>query len=37
MREEDVKWQTPIFTYRGDLATFFPKSKQHAGAPYRQA
>jgi len=27
---ECVKWQAPTFTYRGNLASFFPKSKQHA-------
>lgn len=28
--EEQIKWQAPTFTYRGNLASFFPKSKQHA-------
>src|SRR5688572_29408155 len=28
--EETIKWQAPTFTYRGNLASFFPKSKQHA-------
>src|SRR5262245_52173991 len=28
--EECIKWQPPTFTYRGNLASFFPKSKQHA-------
>jgi hypothetical protein len=28
--EECVKWQAPTFTYRGNLASFYPKSKQHA-------
>jgi uncharacterized protein YdhG (YjbR/CyaY superfamily)/TfoX/Sxy family transcriptional regulator of competence genes len=28
--EECIKWQAPTFTYRGNLASFFPKSKQHA-------
>jgi TfoX/Sxy family transcriptional regulator of competence genes len=27
---ECVKWQAPTFTYRGNLASFFPKAKQHA-------
>src|SRR5688572_11517459 len=27
---ECIKWQAPTFTYRGNLASFFPKSKQHA-------
>jgi hypothetical protein len=28
--EECIKWQAPTFTYRGNLASFFPKSKHHA-------
>lgn len=28
--EECIKWQAPTFMYRGNLASFFPKSKQHA-------
>lgn len=28
--DECVKWQAPTFMYRGNLASFFPKSKQHA-------
>jgi uncharacterized protein YdhG (YjbR/CyaY superfamily) len=28
--EESIKWQSPTFEYRGNLASFFPKSKQHA-------
>jgi uncharacterized protein YdhG (YjbR/CyaY superfamily) len=28
--EECIKWQAPTFTYLGNLASFFPKSKQHA-------
>jgi hypothetical protein len=27
---ECIKWRAPTFTYRGNLATFYPKSKQHA-------
>src|SRR5215471_949207 len=27
---ECIKWQAPTFTYSGNLASFFPKSKQHA-------
>jgi hypothetical protein len=27
---ECIKWQAPTFTYQGNLASFFPKSKQHA-------
>jgi uncharacterized protein YdhG (YjbR/CyaY superfamily) len=28
--EECIKWQAPTFVYRGNLASFYPKSKQHA-------
>jgi uncharacterized protein YdhG (YjbR/CyaY superfamily) len=28
--DECIKWQAPTFTYRGNLASFFPKSRQHA-------
>ena len=28
--DECVKWSAPTFTYKGNLASFFPKSKQHA-------
>ncbi|MBK6692516.1 MAG: DUF1801 domain-containing protein [Myxococcales bacterium] len=28
--EECIKWQAPTFTYRGNIASFFPKSRQHA-------
>jgi hypothetical protein len=28
--EECIKWQAPTFSYRGNLASFFPRSKQHA-------
>ncbi len=28
--EECIKWQAPTFTYKGNIASFFPKSKQHA-------
>lgn len=28
--DECIKWQAPTFTYLGNLASFFPKSKQHA-------
>ena len=27
---ECIKWQSPTFTYRGNLASFNPRSKQHA-------
>lgn len=28
--EECIKWQAPTFVYKGNLASFFPKSKTHA-------
>jgi uncharacterized protein YdhG (YjbR/CyaY superfamily) len=28
--DECIKWQAPTFTYEGNLASFYPKSKQHA-------
>jgi uncharacterized protein YdhG (YjbR/CyaY superfamily) len=27
---ECIKWQAPTFTFEGNLASFYPKSKQHA-------
>src|SRR5687768_1116138 len=27
---ECIKWQAPTFVFEGNLASFFPKSKQHA-------
>ncbi|WP_168218504.1 DUF1801 domain-containing protein [Nocardioides eburneiflavus] len=26
---ECIKWQAPTFTYRGNIASFFPKAKKH--------
>ncbi|MDN4471885.1 DUF1801 domain-containing protein [Demequina zhanjiangensis] len=28
--EECIKWKTPTFTYKGNLASFFPNSRNHA-------
>src|SRR5207249_1064846 len=28
--DECIKWQAPTFTYKGNLASFYPKSKNHA-------
>jgi hypothetical protein len=28
--DECIKWKAPTFTYRGNLASFYPKSKKHA-------
>lgn len=27
---ETIKWHAPTFTYKGNLASFYPKSKAHA-------
>lgn len=27
---ETIKWQAPTFTYKGNLASFYPKSRAHA-------
>jgi len=27
--EEKIKWQAPTFMYKGNLASFFPRSKKH--------
>ena len=34
--EECIKWQAPTFTYLGNLASFSPKSKQHASLMFHQ-
>ena len=28
--QETIKWQAPTFVYKGNIASFFPKAKQHA-------
>lgn len=28
--DECIKWQAPTFAYKGNLASFYPRSKQHA-------
>ncbi len=33
---ECIKWQAPTFTYKGNLASFFPKSKQHASLMFHK-
>jgi hypothetical protein len=33
---ETIKWQAPTFVYKGNLASFFPKSKQHASLMFHQ-
>jgi hypothetical protein len=34
--EESIKWQAPTFSYRGNLASFFPRSKQHASLMFHR-
>lgn len=34
--EETIKWQAPTFTYKGNLASFFPKSKKHASLMFHK-
>jgi hypothetical protein len=28
--EETIKWKSPTFTYKGNMASFNPRAKQHA-------
>jgi hypothetical protein len=28
--EESIKWKSPTFSYKGNIASFNPRSKQHA-------
>jgi hypothetical protein len=34
--DECIKWKAPTFTYRGNLASFYPRSKQHASLMFHQ-
>ena len=34
--EEVIKWQAPTFVYRGNLASFFPKSKKHVSLMFHK-
>lgn len=34
--DECIKWQAPTFTFEGNLASFFPKSKKHASLMFHQ-
>lgn len=34
--EECIKWQAPTFTFDGNLASFYPKAKQHASLMFHQ-
>lgn len=33
---EVIKWQAPTFTYQGNIASFFPKSKKHASLMFHK-
>ena len=33
---EVIKWQAPTFVYKGNIASFFPKSKQHVTLMFHQ-
>ena len=33
---ECIKWQAPTFTYKGNLASFFPKAKKHASLMFHK-
>jgi hypothetical protein len=34
--DECIKWKAPTFTCRGNIASFYPKSKQHASLMFHQ-
>ena len=34
--EECIKWQAPTFTFQGNLASFFPRSKKHASLMFHE-
>jgi uncharacterized protein YdhG (YjbR/CyaY superfamily) len=33
---ETIKWQAPTFFYKGNMASFFPKSKKHASLMFHK-
>ncbi len=33
---EAVKWQAPTFVYRGNIASFYPKSRSHVSLMFHQ-
>jgi uncharacterized protein YdhG (YjbR/CyaY superfamily) len=33
---ECIKWQAPTFTYKGNIASFFPKAKQHVSLMFHK-
>ena len=34
--EETIKWQAPTFTYKGNMASFFPRAKKHASLMFHK-
>ncbi len=34
--DECIKWQAPTFTFQGNIASFYPKSKAHASLMFHQ-
>ncbi|HHS89232.1 MAG TPA: DUF1801 domain-containing protein [Rhodobacteraceae bacterium] len=34
--DESIKWSAPTFTYKGNLASFFPKSRKHASLMFHK-
>lgn len=33
---ESIKWKAPTFEYKGNIASFYPKSKQHVALMFHQ-
>jgi len=33
---EAIKWQAPTFVYRGNIASFYPKTRTHASLMFHQ-
>lgn len=33
---ECIKWQAPTFTYKGNIASFFPRAKAHVSLMFHQ-
>jgi hypothetical protein len=33
---EAIKWQAPTFIFRGNIASFYPKAKQHVSLMFHQ-
>lgn len=33
---EDIKWQAPTFIYKGNIASFFPKSKKNVSLMFHK-